>query len=418
MKAEILISKAFLSIKSITNTIDTAQVLEELANILVTTIGFGSCSIFHIKNDVVTIMSNKGREVDDLASSIVLDNYKEAVFEAKSIVATRDHKEAYILRSLLYKPDEYYVIYTKAKCATTSIEEKRNVIDVFGSIIFTKIEHYKMKTLLSRSNEQMKSQINSQVEEIKATNKELEKSTELLKQFRYCVSHDLREPIRNIVTYNSLAKRAIDKGSSQEKLALLLEDSLSQSYRLDKMVDEIKHSFTGDKQLIIETLMIERIYDDVVNNLKVLIKENNAKISVGNSMAFESSFAFLKIILQNLISNAIYYKAADRDPEIVISVETHQDHDLIHVEDNGRGIEKHDFERIFLPYERGDVGRNGTGLGLTTCNKLCEYLSAELSVNSIVGKGSIFTIKLPKSQIKTIELHTDAGETQQLEIAS
>lgn len=389
--------------------------LEELAKHLVSTLGFASCSIFCIKHGVVTIMSTHGNEVDELASAIVLDNYKVATIEAKSIYENSDQSSAHILRSLLLKPNGYYIIYTKAKQGETSIEEKRNVIDVFGAIIFTKIEHYKMKTLLSRSNDRMKSQIKSQLNEIKAANEELKKSTELLKQFRYCVSHDLREPIRNIVTYNSLAKRAVNKGTSQEKLVELLNDSLAQSHSLDKMVEEINHSFTGDKKVIIETLMIERVYDDVVKNLKLLIEENSAKVIVKNSLAFESSYALLKIILQNLISNAIYYKAIDRDPIIKIDVRSEENYNFIHVEDNGIGIAKSDLDRIFLPYERGYVSRNGTGLGLATCKKLCEFLKAKLSVYSVEGTGSVFTIKMPKNQIKTIDLKSSQNNTQTLD---
>ena len=391
------------SIKKIGTSTDITNVLKDFSNTVVDNLDFDNCGIFRVLKNELSVIYSKGDIDTKLASKVVSEQYSSTILNAKRIDLTKDSDDAHIVRSLLVRPMEYFIIYSRVIGNTEEVKQKLNLVDTLSTIIFTKIEHFKMQSLLKKSNFQMENQIKLQIEEIKESNLQLSKTNEIMKQLQHCVSHDLREPIRNLATYNALAKQKISKGSSAEEVQELIDKSLDQTYRLDTMVSEIKHSFAnGRKNIIVETLMLEGMIEVVKKNLNQLIDETNSKLIITKSSAFESSSALLKIILQNLISNAIYYRDSDRSPLIEIWVDVEEIVDTIYVKDNGIGIAEENLERIFLPYERGDVSRNGSGLGLATCKKMCQYLGGEIEVESTIGKGTTFIIRLPKACIKPI----------------
>jgi signal transduction histidine kinase len=106
----------------------------------------------------------------------------------------------------------------------------------------------------------------------------------------------------------------------------------------------------------------------------------------------------LQQVVLNLLSNAIKYTAAGG--EIRVSATDAADFVLIQVQDSGRGIPAEKLERIFAPFVRVDTGyarqTEGTGLGLAISRNLARTMRGDLTVESALGKGSTFTLKLPK----------------------
>ncbi len=413
MQATFDVYKLFDSIKAIGTSNDITNVLKDFSNAVVENLNFDNCWIFRVLENELSVIYSNG-EIDNQESfDVVEEHYDSTVLNAKSIEIQQHIDGAHIVRSILIRPMEYFIIYSQVVGDENKVKQNLDIIDTLSTIIFTKIEHFKMRSLLRKSNLQMENQIKLQLEEIKESNTRLTKTNELMKQLQHCVSHDLREPIRNLATYNSLAKRKMSNGSSKEEVQELIDKSLDQTYRLDGMINDIKHSFAdSSNNIIIETLMMESLIEVVRTNLSRLIDENEAKITITKSSAFESSSALLKIILQNLISNAIYYKDPNRNPLIEIEVEVTGTADYINVKDNGVGIAKENLERIFLPYERGEVSRNSTGIGLSTSKQLCQYLGGSIHVKSELGIGTTFIVELPKAKIKTIANQSPLSDNQ------
>jgi signal transduction histidine kinase len=104
----------------------------------------------------------------------------------------------------------------------------------------------------------------------------------------------------------------------------------------------------------------------------------------------------LQQIVVNLLANAVKYTAAHG--EIALSVTEMADAVLIHVRDSGRGIAAAQLEQIFVPFVRADTARatEGTGLGLAISRNLARTMRGELTAESALGKGSTFTLRLPK----------------------
>jgi signal transduction histidine kinase len=105
----------------------------------------------------------------------------------------------------------------------------------------------------------------------------------------------------------------------------------------------------------------------------------------------------MKIILTNLLSNAVKYQHSARDhrPAITIHSELNRQNILIHVKDNGYGIREEYVGRIFDMFFRGSLDSDGSGLGLYIAKEAAQKMNGRITVNSVYGKGSIFTVYLP-----------------------
>jgi signal transduction histidine kinase len=119
---------------------------------------------------------------------------------------------------------------------------------------------------------------------------------------------------------------------------------------------------------------------------------------VGPALAVSADREKLQQILLNLLSNAIKYTPSRGT--IRASVETDGDEVLFHVSDTGRGIPAEKCDQIFAPFVRVDTGYSrateGTGLGLAISRDLARTMRGDLTVRSVLGEGSTFTLRLPR----------------------
>ena len=110
--------------------------------------------------------------------------------------------------------------------------------------------------------------------------------------------------------------------------------------------------------------------------------------------------SLIEHLFQNLISNAYKYNNKNKKNLKVSYSQSDFDH-ILTFEDNGNGIPSDQFTQIFLPFKRlvssDDI--EGTGVGLAICKTVVEQHSGNLTVQSELGKGSVFTVTLPKLEI-------------------
>ena len=235
-------------------------------------------------------------------------------------------------------------------------------------------------------------------ESLKDYAKKLEQSNNSLEQFAYVASHDLQEPLRNITNF-----------------ANLLEDN--ENHNLDpksrKYLNYIVHGAERLKVLIKDLLLFSRLgkqhmvelvnFNDAIKmallDMELMVKEYGATIKVGHLPVLPASKTEVKMLLQNLINNAIKYSRAGVPPVVEINAEK-QDNGtwLFSVKDNGIGIEPEFKERIFVIFQRlhNQDEYSGTGIGLATCKKVVELNGGTIWVESKPGEGSVFYFTFPK----------------------
>ncbi len=140
-----------------------------------------------------------------------------------------------------------------------------------------------------------------------------------------------------------------------------------------------------------------KLVHDILSGMPASIQESDAEIHVGE-LPVVSGFIYLGSVFQNLISNAIKFRKAGTNPVITISATDAGKEFLFEIKDNGIGIEKEYYERIFLIFQRLHTRHEyeGTGIGLSQCKKIIELHGGKIWLESEHGKGSTFKFTIPK----------------------
>jgi PAS domain S-box-containing protein len=225
---------------------------------------------------------------------------------------------------------------------------------------------------------------------------ELARSNEELEQFAYVSSHDLQEPVRMIASYLQLLHRKY-QGKLDEKADKYIYFAVDGASRMQNLINDLlEFSRVTTKAREFEPTDCKLLLDQVLFDLDVSIKENEASISYSTLPVVMADSIQLAQVFQNLISNAIKFRS-DKAPEIEISAKKKADEWLFSVQDNGIGIDPKFSERIFEVFKRLHKKEEypGTGIGLSICKKIVERHGGHIWVESEPGKGSTFYFTLP-----------------------
>jgi PAS domain S-box-containing protein len=227
-------------------------------------------------------------------------------------------------------------------------------------------------------------------------NKELERKNKELEQFAYVASHDLQEPLRTISNFSELIQKKyrsrLDNKAdeyfnyivhSAERMRVLIKDLLDYS-RIGRQKDK-------------EQVDCNSILSNTQKDLAVMVNETGASIISGPLPVIAGYPTEIKLLFQNLISNAIKFRKKDASPSLEITSEKKDNHWQFTFKDNGIGIEKKYYEKIFVIFQRLH-NRNeyeGSGIGLAHCKKIVELHGGNIWLESEPGTGTAFhfTIK-------------------------
>lgn len=165
----------------------------------------------------------------------------------------------------------------------------------------------------------------------------------------------------------------------------------------DIIADLVHNRWQGQRYQAVEELLdLQNILEDVRLTLAAQLQESKAvlKFEIGVS---EITFARRKLrsILYNLVSNAIKYGAAERVPQILIKSTEQDGYMVITVSDNGIGIDKNDQHSIFEKYNLVARTVEGNGVGLYLVKQTLETAGGKITVSSMLGNGSVFSVFLP-----------------------
>lgn len=232
--------------------------------------------------------------------------------------------------------------------------------------------------------------------------KELAISNEELEQFAYVASHDLQEPLRMVTSFltqieNKYGNVLDEKG---KKYIFFAVDGAKRMRQI--ILDLLEFSKIGKSKSNLEEINLIDIVDEIILLYGTQIKEKRAQINYENLPTLVSYKAPLKIIFQNLISNALKYSKSNSTLVINIgSKETSNAWEFI-IQDNGIGIDSEYFEKIFVIFQRlhNKDEFSGTGMGLAITKKIIENLDGKIWLESEEGIGTIFHFTIPKNKNK------------------
>lgn len=230
-----------------------------------------------------------------------------------------------------------------------------------------------------------------------AKTRELERSNAELEQFAYVASHDLREPLRMVASYTELLAERYG-GKLDERADKYIGYIIDGARRMQRLVsDLLALSRVGTQGKPMEPIDSANVVKNVIRAMTPSIRETNAQIAPGSLPVVAADEVQLGQLFQNLIGNAIKFRAPDRPPSIIIDAKRANGAWVFSVQDNGIGIESQYSERIFQMFQRlhGRDEYEGNGIGLAIAKKIVERHGGTIWLSSTVGEGTVFYFSLP-----------------------
>ncbi len=248
---------------------------------------------------------------------------------------------------------------------------------------------------------------------VKERTAELLKLNNELQQFTYVSSHDLKEPLRKIQFFGSVAKQEVNPVNA--KLTNNLDKIINSANRMSTLLtDLLNYSTLSNSERQFGPVDLNRIFDHIEDDTELIIKEKNATITRGNLPVIEGISFQITQLFFNLVSNALKFSKEDKLPVVQVQASLLSESEKqnfpsllpattyynISITDNGIGFKPEFAERIFVVFQRlNDRGQYaGNGIGLSLCKKIVENHRGEIHAHSEFGVGSTFTVLLPESQ--------------------
>lgn len=236
-------------------------------------------------------------------------------------------------------------------------------------------------------------------EELDKKTKELSRSNTELEQFAYIASHDLQEPLRTVTSYlELLEKRYRDKLDVNAKE--FIHFAVDGSSRMRVLIQSLLEYSRVNRVKPFEWIDTNQVISDVIKNLEVSVKENSATFKTEILPKIYGDHVLINQLFQNLIENSIKFKGAG-PPEISISGMEKNNEYLFSVKDNGIGIKKENFPRLFIIFQRLHTPEEypGVGMGLAICKKIVERHGGKIWLESEIGQGSTFYFTIRKENL-------------------
>ncbi|MFK7908034.1 MAG: ATP-binding protein [Chitinophagales bacterium] len=242
--------------------------------------------------------------------------------------------------------------------------------------------------------------INLQLEEkVAKRTAKLTLQNQQLREFAFIVSHDLREPLCNIHGIADLLVGTYEEKMEGEMKIFVSQIGMSAQY-MNRLLKDLLDYTTLEKKIEEEGFQkvdSAEMWKEVKQSLDLEIAANQVEIEESSLPIFETSMAAIRLLFQNLLSNALKFKSANKTVRIKINCIEKAGMYQFSISDNGVGIAPIYQERIFRAFQR--LQKNdyqGTGIGLAICKKAVDTLKGTIWVESELGVGSVFYFTVPK----------------------
>ncbi|TPN87360.1 PAS domain S-box protein [Aquimarina algicola] len=219
-----------------------------------------------------------------------------------------------------------------------------------------------------------------------------------LERFAYLASHDLKEPLRTISSFTKLFKDEYHENFDATAIQYLDFIEKASARMIVLTNDLLQYSQLDNKSLKFETVRLNEILKEIVQDLQKPIEDNYATITIDVLPSIFCDKIQIRQLFQNLISNSIKYRKKEVNPRIEIGCEEKSDHLQFYVKDNGIGINAKYHAKIFEVFKRlhSQDEYEGTGIGLANCKRIIDNHKGKIWLQSSLEKGAVFYFSIPK----------------------
>jgi signal transduction histidine kinase len=241
---------------------------------------------------------------------------------------------------------------------------------------------------------ELNQELGKRAAELEATNKELE-------SFAYSVSHDLRAPLRHVVGYSELLQR---QASSllDEKSQRFIRTILDSAKRMGNLIDDLlAFSRIGRAETKNTQVDLEQLVTEVVAEIGQDTKSRDIAWKIGALPVCYGDRSMLKLVVVNLVSNAVKFTRMRRPAEIEIGcVDRNKKEVEVFVRDNGAGFDMQYVNKLFGVFQRLHLPEQfeGTGIGLATVQRIIHRHGGKVRGEGALDQGATFSFSLPNPQ--------------------
>lgn len=247
---------------------------------------------------------------------------------------------------------------------------------------------------LRRVNESLEEMVKSRTAKLETTIKQLDKTVTELDRFVYSASHDLSSPLKSVKGLIEILKTEREPQVIQDCIMHMIRSVESLEEVIKNLVDYSKNAHVKVEK---SPVNCREIIENVIEELKFWPEADQIDYeNLVGPVTVKTDSNRLKIILHNLISNAIKYADREKEKSIVkLEYHTENRHWGLKIIDNGIGIDKDQLGKIFDMYYRASEKSTGSGLGLFIVRESVNKLKGNIKVDSMIGEGSTFTLIFP-----------------------
>jgi signal transduction histidine kinase len=249
-----------------------------------------------------------------------------------------------------------------------------------------------------RAVEEARARLQESNADLARTNAELGRSNVELEQFAYVASHDLQEPLRKVASFCQLLQRRY-QGRLDDQADEYIAFAVDGANRMQTLINDLlAFSRVGRTTARFVAVDLQVAFRQAVRNLDTAITESGARVTADPLPTVLGDASLLVALLQNLIGNAVKFRA-DRPPVVHVGCVTEAARWCFDITDNGVGIEPRFADRVFVIFQRLHTkdAYPGTGIGLALCKKIVEFHGGEIWIDTERVEGARICWTLPKT---------------------
>jgi len=306
--------------------------------------------------------------------------------------------ESSLARDIPVKKKDGNIFYADIDSSPVTIGGRRYLVSIFRDIT----EQKKAEEIRREYAKRLEQEVMERTRELENANIKLKELDRLKSMFIASLSHELRTPLNSIIGFTSVILQGLTGDINEEQRDQLQRayDSAQHLLTLINDVIDVSKIEAGEVRAHIEECTLDALVEEAITNLKQEIEEKGLKIEikVPKGLRLRTDRRRLLQCVLNYLSNAV--KFTEKGSVCIEAVEMDDAVEII-VSDTGIGIKKEEIPKLFTPFARLETSLHpeakGTGLGLYLTKRLAEeVLRGNVSVKSEYGKGSVFSIKIPK----------------------
>jgi len=247
----------------------------------------------------------------------------------------------------------------------------------------------------------MSDELKEQNVELDVQKQQLGEVSRLKSNFLSSMSHELRTPLNSVIALSGVLNRRLSNKIEEEEYSYLgiIERNGKHLLNLINDILDLSRIESGKVEVDKNSFKINALVSEVISMIKPQADQKNIGLNfVGekNDLIIESDYNKCFHIFQNIIANAVKFTEKG---SVDITVSLDNGNAIVKVSDTGIGISKDDIQHIFDEFRQADGSNSkkfgGTGLGLSIAKKYSELIGCDISVESELGKGSVFMVRIP-----------------------